>query len=195
MRVIAGTAGGIPLKIPKTALRPTMDLVRGAVFSSLGGAIVGAKVLDLFAGTGSFGIEALSRGAVSATMVEIDRKACAIIAENLDRVRLEAHVVCNDVFRFLALRGASSQADFIFADPPYSKRPGDRDYSRELVQNPDLPLMLVEGGIFVLEVAQRWILPEDTQWTCLRRKRYGSTETLFLTRRSEVGHLAEGGAA
>lgn len=184
MRVIAGSAGGIPLKIPKTALRPTMDLVRGAIFSSLGEAIVGANVLDLFAGTGSIGIEALSRGAASATMVEMDRKACTIIAENLSRVRLEARVVCHDVFRFLASKGASIPADFIFADPPYSKRPGDRDYALELVQNPDLPQLLVEGGIFVLEVAHRWSLPEDTLWDCLRRKRYGSTETLFLSRRT-----------
>lgn len=186
MRVIAGRAGGIPLKIPKTALRPTMDLVRGAIFSSLGGAIIGSRVLDLFAGTGSIGIEALSRGAASATMVEMDRKACAIIAENLARVRLGASVVCNDVFRFLATRASPASADFIFADPPYSKKPGDRDYSLELLQNRELPDLLVEGGIFVLEVAQRWSLPENTQWNCLRRKRYGSTETLFLSRRSAM---------
>jgi 16S rRNA (guanine966-N2)-methyltransferase len=182
MRVIAGSAGGIPLKLPKTDLRPTMDLVRGAIFSSLGGGVEGARVLDLFAGTGSLGIEAMSRGAASATLVEADRKACAIIAENLARTRLQATVVCNDVFRFLDSRAVPEPADFVFADPPYSKKKEDRDFSEELLRNPNLPAWLAEGGLLVLEVAQRWNFPEGTGWDCFRRKRYGSTETLFLRR-------------
>jgi 16S rRNA (guanine966-N2)-methyltransferase len=184
MRVIAGSAGGITLKTPKTELRPTMDLVRGAVFSSLGEAIVGATVLDLFAGTGSIGIEALSRGAASATMVELDKKACGIIAENLERARLQARIVCHDVFRFLASHHQAGPVDYVFADPPYSKRPQDRDFSTELLQNPHLASLLREGGLLILEVARNWTLPEDTSWNCLRRKRYGSTETLFLRRES-----------
>ena len=122
MRVISGSAGGITLKLPKTDLRPTMDLVRGAIFSSLGGGVEGASVLDLFSGTGSIGIEALSRGAASATLVEADRKACTIINENLARTRLQARVVCNDVFRFLEANVALEPMDFIFADPPYAKK-------------------------------------------------------------------------
>ena len=182
MRVIAGSAGGITLKLPKTDLRPTMDLVRGAIFSSLGGGVEGASVLDLFSGTGSIGIEALSRGAASATLVEADRKACSIIAENLLRTRLQAKVVCNDVFRFLESKLAPEPVDLVFADPPYSKKVGDRDFSEELLRNPRLPALLVPGGTFVLEVAQNWAFPEETGWECLRRKRYGSTETLFLKR-------------
>jgi 16S rRNA (guanine966-N2)-methyltransferase len=180
MRVIAGSAGGITLRIPKTELRPTMDLVRGAIFSSLGEAVSGASVLDLFAGTGSIGIEALSRGAASATLVEADRKACSVIAENLDRTQLRARVVCNDVFRFLESKLSHDPVDLVFADPPYSKKTGDRDFSLELLRNPNLPLLLRDGGLFVLEVAQKWLFPEDAGWSCLRRKRYGSTETLFL---------------
>ena len=75
MRVVSGIAGGIPLKAPKTDLRPTMDRVKGAIFDSLGEAIVGARVLDLFSGSGSLGIEALSRGAAQATLVEKDARA------------------------------------------------------------------------------------------------------------------------
>ena len=181
MRVISGRAGGIPLKLPKTDLRPTMDLVRGAIFSSLGGGVEGASVLDLFAGTGSIGIEALSRGAAAATLVEADRKACSIINENLARTRLQARVVCNDVFRFLESKLPPESVDFVFADPPYSKKDGDRDFAGELVRSPRLPALLASSGIFVLEVAQNWAFPEGTSWGCLRRKRYGSTETLFLT--------------
>ena len=187
MRVIAGSAGGITLKLPKTDLRPTMDLVRGAIFSSLGGGVEGASVLDLFSGTGSIGIEALSRGAASATLVEADRKACSIIAENLARTRLQAKVVCNDVFRFLDSKLVPEPVDFVFADPPYSKKAGDRDFSDELLRHAKLPALLVVGGTFVLEVAQNWALPEGTGWECLRRKRYGSTETLFLRRADESG--------
>lgn len=182
MRVISGSAGGVTLKLPKTDLRPTMDLVRGAIFSSLGGGIEGASVLDLFSGTGSIGIEALSRGAASATLVEADRKACSIINENLARTRLQARVVCNNVFRFLEASVALEPVDFIFADPPYAKKNGDRDFALELLRSSRLPALLASGGTFVLEVAQNWAFPEGTAWDCLRRKRYGSTETLFLTR-------------
>lgn len=191
MRVIAGSAGGIPLKTPKTDLRPTMDLVRGAIFSSLGEGVVDARVLDLFAGTGSLAIEALSRGARSATLVEADRKACAVIADNLARARLQASVVCLDVFRFLQGAGATEQADFIFADPPYAKQRGDRDFAAELLVHFALPALLAPGGLLVLEVAQHWKQPETPLWECFRRKRYGSTETLFLRKTiSETGDNA-----
>ena len=77
MRVIAGSAGGVRLAVPKRGVRPTMDRVKAAIFSSLGEAIIGARVLDLFAGTGALGIEALSRGAASAIFVEDDRQSAA----------------------------------------------------------------------------------------------------------------------
>ncbi|MDB4662895.1 RsmD family RNA methyltransferase, partial [Verrucomicrobiales bacterium] len=83
MRVIAGLSGGIQLTVPKTFTRPTTDRVREAVFSSLGLRIADATVLDLFAGTGSLGIESLSRGAKSALFVEENRNACEIITANL----------------------------------------------------------------------------------------------------------------
>ena len=180
--MIAGSAGGIPLKTPKTDLRPTMDLVRGAIFSSLGESVVGAHVLDLFAGTGSLAIEALSRGARTATLVEVDRKACAVIADNLSRARLHAGVRCVDVFRFLQNPPSSEPADFIFADPPYLKQPGDRNFGAELLAHSQLPSFLAPEGLLILEVAQHWKLPETPLWECFRRKRYGSTESLFFRR-------------
>ncbi len=184
MRVIAGSAGGIHLKTPKTDLRPTMDMVRGAIFSSLGEGVLGARILDLFAGSGSLGIEALSRGAACATLVEADRRACAVIAENLARTRLQADVLCLDVFRFLQARKNSEDVDFIFADPPYSKHPGDRDFASDLLTHPMLPSVLSPDGVFVLEVGAFWKLPDAPLWQCFRRKKYGSTETLFLRKSS-----------
>ena len=83
MRVIAGHAGGVRLVSPKSGVRPTMDRVKAAIFSSLGEMVIGARVLDLFAGTGALGIEALSRGADSALFVEEDRQSTTLIEKNL----------------------------------------------------------------------------------------------------------------
>ena len=122
MRVVAGSAGGVALHVPKSKeVRPTMDMVKGAIFSSLGDAIHGARVLDLFAGTGALGIEALSRGAASAVFVEKDRLAMRSIERNLEKTRLSGALHALDVFRFLDRLTGGSAFDFIFADPPYPK--------------------------------------------------------------------------
>src|SRR5262245_32255678 len=101
-----------------------MDVVKGALFSSLGDAVIGARVLDLFAGTGALGIEALSRGAASVTFVENDRRAVAAIERNLEKTRLHGTVQSADVFRFLDRFAAPASFDLILADPPYSKSSG-----------------------------------------------------------------------
>src|SRR5271163_3056793 len=103
LRVISGTAGGLHLKSPKRhALRPTQDRIRQVIFSSLAEVVPGARVLDLYAGTGSFGIEALSRGAASATFVEQDKEAVQCIRDNLAHCRLQGEVRQADVSTFLA---------------------------------------------------------------------------------------------
>src|SRR6266487_6549424 len=101
MRVIAGNAGGLRLAVPKRGVRPTMDRVKAAIFSSLGGALIDARVLDLFAGSGALGIEALSRGASSVLFVEEDRQSIEIIEKNLARTKFAARVRSRDVFDFL----------------------------------------------------------------------------------------------
>ncbi len=88
MRVVAGSAGGIPLSAPESAARPTMDRVKAAIFSSLGARVPGARVLDLFAGGGGLGIEALSRGCAEATFVDNDARAVEAIRANLQKTRL-----------------------------------------------------------------------------------------------------------
>src|SRR6478735_12672373 len=105
MRVIAGSAGGVRLAVPKRGVRPTMDRVKAAIFSSLGEMVIDARALDLFAGSGALGIEALSRGADSAVFVERDALALRSLRANLDSLGLaplRAHVREGDVL--MALR-------------------------------------------------------------------------------------------
>lgn len=182
MRVVAGVAGGIPLHVPKgVELRPTMDLVRGAIFSSLGEMIVGAQVLDLFSGTGAIGLEALSRGAAGAVLVESHQRAVETIRRNLERTRLTgATIHCLDIFSYLDRSAPAAAFDIIVADPPYAKRPGDRDFTPELLASASLRAALKEEGIFVLEHLPGATLPLTEQWSLLRQKRYGATEVAFL---------------
>ena len=119
MRVIAGTAGGLRLDCPSGIARPMMDRVRGAVFSSLGEAVEGARALDLFAGSGAIGIEALSRGAASCVFVDANRKAADVIRANLAHARLRGTVRLQNVAAFVA-RAEISSLDIIFADQPFA---------------------------------------------------------------------------
>ena len=122
MRVITGKARGINLKTPEgLQTRPTADRVKEALFSIIQFDIPGARVLDLFGGTGQLGIEALSRGAKSATFVDASNTACNLIRENLKRTRLqeEGRVICSDYLAFLGR--CSEKYDIIFLDPPYAE--------------------------------------------------------------------------
>lgn len=186
LRVIAGSAGGITLACPRTGgVRPTMDQVRGAIFSSLAESVPDARVLDLFAGAGSLGIEALSRGARSVTFVERDRRTLECIRGNLEKTRLQARadLICLDVFAALARNLSARQFDFILADPPYASADQPKDYAAQLLTDEHLPTILTPGGVFVLEKSPRQPLPVDLGgWEIVRQKRYGTTEVLFLKR-------------
>ena len=122
MRVITGTARGIQLKTPDgMTTRPTTDRVKEALFSIIQFEIPGARVLDLFGGTGQLGIEALSRGAKSAVFVDAGEPACKLIRENLKRTKLEqrASVVRSDYLQYL--KRCREQFDIILLDPPYAE--------------------------------------------------------------------------
>jgi 16S rRNA (guanine966-N2)-methyltransferase len=148
LRVISGTAGGLHLKSPKRhALRPTQDRIRQAIFSSLAGQVPGARVLDLYAGTGSFGIEALSRGAASATFVEQDKEAVQCIRDNLVHCHLQGDVRQADALAYLEIPPADC-FDLIFADPPYVKSRGQLDGDPLLTQ---LIPFLAPDSVFVWE--------------------------------------------
>jgi 16S rRNA (guanine966-N2)-methyltransferase len=177
LRVISGTAGGLHLKSPKRhELRPTQDRIRQVIFSSLAEAVPGARVLDLYAGTGSIGIEALSRGAVSATFVEQDAEAAQCIRDNLLHCRLQGEVRREDALAYLA-RTPPERFDLVFADPPYVKSRGVLD---------DEPLLgklvpfLAPGGIFIWEHYAGRRLQFAAQWEVLRQRTYGETGLIFL---------------
>ncbi|MFA0750141.1 MAG: hypothetical protein SLRJCFUN_000544 [Candidatus Fervidibacter sp.] len=123
MRIIAGSRKGMTLKsVPGGRVRPTSDRIRGVLFNMLGNLVVGSRFLDLCAGTGAVGIEALSRGAAWATFVELSPKGVATIKANLLATRLmdRAQVICGDARRKLAqLLAAEERFDIVFIDPPY----------------------------------------------------------------------------
>ena len=180
MRVIAGRAGGVRLVSPKSGVRPTMDRVKAAIFSSLGEMVIGARVLDLFAGTGGLGIEALSRGADSAIFVEEDRQSISAIEKNLAKTGFRARVRQQDVFGFLKTAGPE-QFQIIFADPPYEKMKSGERFTEKLLENEHLPKLLEHGGIFVLEKRPSEEVPDTKRWQVDRQKAYGATEVLFLS--------------
>jgi 16S rRNA (guanine966-N2)-methyltransferase len=150
LRIVAGTHGGRRIDTPPgRSTRPTSDRVREALFSILGDAVEGADVLDLFAGSGALGIEALSRGAASATFVDGDARAVATIRRNLDALGLLTVTVHRrDVFAWLA--SAGDRYGVVFADPPYSSASRTAQRLSEL-----LPPLLRETSLTVTESDKR----------------------------------------
>jgi 16S rRNA (guanine966-N2)-methyltransferase len=180
MRVIAGRAGGVRLVSAKTGVRPTMDRVKAAIFSSLGETVIGACVLDLFAGTGALGIESLSRGAESALFVEEDRQSIAAIEKNLEKTGFKGRIRQQEVFSFLKSAGPE-KFRIIFADPPYEKMKSGERFTDKLLADRILPQLLESDGVFVLEKRPSENLPEMAVWELKRQKTYGATEVLFLS--------------
>lgn len=173
-RIIAGTAGGRRLEVPKGDLtRPTSDRVREAVFSGLDarGVLRGARVLDLFAGSGALGLEAASRGAAEVTMVESSRQAAAVARRNAGALGMRVTVVLTSVHRFLTGRTPAPQ-DVVLIDPPYGT--GEDVVRQVLAALADG--WLAPGGLVVLERSSR--TPEPGWPAGLARegvRRYGET--------------------
>ena len=173
MRIVAGTYKGARIFAPKGLdTRPTGDRVREAVFN-LVGPVDGASVLDLYAGSGAMGLEALSRGAASAVFVESDRDACRTIKRNLDKLCLAgAEIACSDALRFMAAE--RRRFDLILVDPPY-----DVVESVAVRLALYLPAVLAENGLVALESSSR-DEPELPPLETRTSRRYGSARvTLF----------------
>lgn len=176
LRVISGSAGGLHLQSPKRhELRPTQDRIRQVIFSSLAERIPGARVLDLFAGTGAFGIEALSRGAGSATFVEQNAEAVDCIRRNLAHCHLQGEIHRGDVVAFLA-RPSELFYDLIFADPPYTKTRDPLDTAFLATIAPHL----APDGLFIWEHYADQPLHNATSWSIIRQRTYGETGLSFL---------------
>jgi 16S rRNA (guanine966-N2)-methyltransferase len=170
VRVVAGTLGGRVLRAPKgSETRPTSDRVREALFSILA-SVDDARVLDLFAGSGALGIEALSRGAAEATFVDSAAAAVAAVRHNLDELGLEAEVIKLPALRALACTPvAGREYDLIFLDPPY--RMASSLGPRLSVA---LPPILAQGARVVVESDRR--APLELDMTLLLERQYGDTQ-------------------
>lgn len=184
MRIIAGSRKGARIFAPKgRETRPTADRVREAAFNLIG-PVDGARVLDLYAGSGAMGLEALSRGARRCVFAESDRAACRTIAANLEKLRLAGALVhCRDAFAVLREERAAGRAyDLVLCDAPY-----ERYGELEPALASALPDVLAAGGLLVVETgaAVRPALPLDE----VTSRRYGSVR-LTLYRR---GASADGG--
>ena len=185
MRVIAGSAKGARLGPVPAGTRPLSDRAREGLFASLGDRVEGARCLDLFAGTGAIGIEALSRGAVVCTFVDRAPEAAKAIRANLDRVALadRAAVHRADVARFVRRGPATDpRCDLVFLDPPYQLEGPDLE---GILGGLDASWLPRAGWTVVLTRGQKGSLPAvPLHWAVARQLRYGDS---LLTLYREVG--------
>lgn len=183
LRIIAGSRKGHQIKVAReAAVRPTSERVREALFAALGD-IDGLRVLDLFAGTGALGLEALSRGAAQATFVEADRQVAAVLRANIARLRFDeqAEVLLMDYSRALPLFASGGRAfDLLFVDPPYRMLP---DVARTLT--PHIPELLSPAGLAIIEGPRR--SPVDLGLPVVFERRYGDT-VISMVAGQEASH-------
>ncbi|MDB4508220.1 16S rRNA (guanine(966)-N(2))-methyltransferase RsmD [Akkermansiaceae bacterium] len=179
MRIIAGKAKGHSLRVPRDVARPSTDRVRESVFGVLMERLPEAKALDLFAGSGALGLEALSRGAASCVFIEKDRHAVKTITDNLKKTRLEGGTVIHrEVEDYL--KTERNSYDLIFADPPYAD--GISDLVGDLLDLDGWSDWLADGGLLILEKEARGENPLVHGLKLLREKDYGKSRILIYQR-------------
>ena len=186
MRITGGNAARRILKVPKGLdVRPTPDLVKQAVFNSLGARVVGARVLELFAGSGALSLECLSRGAVSALCVERSHRHAEFIRSNAAAAGYGEilEVRTQDVFPVMnQLAESGRQFDLILADPPYGEKNVNRrstSFAQQLLDDKNLPKLLASGGRFVLGHTKRDTLEIVAPWTEVKMLKHGDTVMRF----------------
>ena len=180
MRVITGSARGRKLlTLEGEDVRPTTDRVKEAVFSSIQFEIEGRDFIDVFAGSGQMGIEALSRGAASAVFIDRDRTAVQIVKDNLKTCGLSGTVLCGDSLSYLRSCG---KFDLIFVDPPY-----DSGLYDDVLQTINQVDILSEGGIIIVEARRETPLSDMTApYRALREYRYGKVKICTYTREDSL---------
>lgn len=178
MRVIAGEVGRRRIRVPRgRGTRPTADRVREALFSTVAPWLDGARVLDLYAGSGALGIEALSRGAASVVFVESDLAAARVIRDNLAALGLSdrARIIRADALRAIAsLARAGIRFTLILLDPPYNA-PLEPALSR-LARG----RLLEDGGLVVIQHFSKTVVPPQQAWSLWKTRRYGETTLTLL---------------
>ena len=182
MRIVGGMSRGIPLRVPDNGVRPTSDRVREALFSILGELVLEASCIDLFAGSGSLGIEALSRGAKSSMFVDRSRDSCEAISSNLRKAKLAGGTIRKEeVYPFL--RKIRGEYNLVFADPPY-KVDG---IVEQLVKSDTLARLLMPDGVLVIETAK-----SDVDFPChdginlLTVRKYGDSQLILYRRNNNI---------
>ena len=183
MRIAGGEWRGRTLKAPPgDAVRPTQDRVRGALFSMIHAESAGAKFLDLFAGAGSVGLEALSRGAARTTFVESNPRHAACLAANVAALGAgaRAEIVRADAFAWPTAGGRDRAFDVAFADPPYALV-ADRGYGPLLTALAEAGTVR-PGGLFVAEMATRQAAADNPAWELCRDRAYGQTRLAVYRR-------------
>ncbi len=180
VRIIAGTKRGLILKTKKgETTRPTLDRIRENLFNIIRDRLPEAAVLDLFAGSGAIGLEALSRGAKEAVMIEKDSAAFAILKENIRKTDFQesGRAIRGDCFRYL--QNCSRDFDLIYGDPPY----GLKAY-RQILEAIAAAEALRVGGLLILESPKDEELPMETlAYICSRKAVYGNTAIHFYQRK------------
>jgi len=189
MRITGGKAARTILKVPKGLdVRPTPDLVKQAVFNSLGDRVLNARVLELFAGTGALSLECLSRGASTAVCVEKSSRHAQILRRNFEAAGFAAgtlQVRVQDVFAAVKqLVAVGERFELILADPPYGeKNVGRRSTSdaQQLLDHPELPRLVSAGGLLVLGHSKRDTLSFSDSWREVKTLKHGDSLMRFLS--------------
>ncbi len=179
MRITGGTLGGRIINVPKKGVRPTQERVREAVFSSLAGGIEGARVLDLFAGSGALGLEAWSRGAGHVCWVEQDARTFQMLKANVRTLcGAEAADHCMRADVMVYLRRCRNTYDFILADPPYEGHTLNFDTYQFLESIATQGCLKLEGCL-ILEQRASQAVSEHPSWVIAKSKSYGDTRVLY----------------
>jgi len=173
LRIIAGQAKGRRITAPRVGTRPFTGRAKEAVFSSLSARIPGSNVLDLFAGSGSLGLEALSRGAAAVVFVERDRNAVRVLEDNVATIGLGGRVVRADVESFVA--SDREMYDVAFVDPPFAMSENDVDRILGIVAD-----RLSDGGVAIVHRRVGGSAPKSDNLQCAEPRRYGDSEIWIL---------------
>ncbi len=178
IKIIGGKFKGRKIVVPQTKLRPTISVVKEAVFDIIAEGIVNSYVLDLFAGSGNYGIEAFSRGATKVDFVDKSKESCKVIRQNLKDFNLTANVFSLDFRRFLQCWNA--QYDFIFASPPYFM-----GFENDILKYISKYQRLNDNGLLFLQIFKKKD-PDLSNYEILDERRYGITKLFILKLLKEV---------
>jgi len=188
MRITGGASAGQRLKVPKgLGVRPTPNLVKQAIFNSLGSRIEGARVLELFGGSGALSMEALSRGAREAICIEKAQSHARMIGHNAAAIGLTAprfQVRVHDAFSAMAhLAVENEQFELVLADPPYGEKNVGRrstSFAQRMLDDEHLPKLVASGGLLMLGHTKRDTLDFPPWWSEIKTLKHGDTVIRFL---------------